>query len=79
MHGPLKKSSGGSKSLKDLALSELGVAIQGGSDEHSPIEDAKTAMQIYKKHRASWEGMRTLGIDDPDDYLNFLGLGFHYH
>lgn len=44
------------RSLKDLAAQELSVNIQ--QQEHCPIEDARAAMFIYKKHKKGWERNR---------------------
>lgn len=40
-------------SLKTLAQKILGIRIQGG--EHSSVEDAKTAMLLYRKAKNQWE------------------------
>jgi len=42
------------KKLKDLAREHLGLVIQGG--EHTPDEDAKAAMLLYRHKRREWEG-----------------------
>ncbi|VAI76113.1 unnamed protein product [Triticum turgidum subsp. durum] len=47
------RREGKRRSLKDLAAQELSVKIQ--QQEHCPIEDARAAMFIYKKHKKSWE------------------------
>ena len=41
------------KSLRALALEELGVRIQYG--EHCPVQDARAALYVYLKHRKRWE------------------------
>jgi RNA exonuclease 4 len=41
------------KALKKLALEYLDIEIQSG--EHCSIDDAKAALEIYKKHRTDWE------------------------
>ena len=51
---PLMMSMGrGSKprprSLRHLAESELGLTIQAG--EHSPVDDARSTLYLYHKHR----------------------------
>lgn len=48
-----KVTKGNTPSLKKLASEFLGVEIQSG--EHSSIEDAKTAMQIYQLFKKKWE------------------------
>jgi RNA exonuclease 4 len=40
-------------SLRDLALTELDLVIQTAA--HSPEEDARAALLIYKKFRREWE------------------------
>ena len=40
-------------SLKILCQHLLGLGIQGG--EHSPIEDAASAMKLYKQFHRQWE------------------------
>jgi len=46
-------SEGGTPSLKKLASRILGKTIQAGL--HDPLQDAWTAMQVYKTHQESWE------------------------
>ncbi len=41
------------QSLKNLAKQYLNKDIQSG--EHSSVEDAQCAMEIYKLHKAEWE------------------------
>lgn len=54
LYKPFKKISGGkTPSLKLLAKEYLNKSIQVG--EHSSIEDANTAMQIYLRHQECWE------------------------
>lgn len=36
------------KALKQLAASELGLAIQEG--QHSSVDDARAALYLYQKH-----------------------------
>ncbi|KQJ98141.1 RNA exonuclease 4 [Brachypodium distachyon] len=50
------RREGKRRSLKDLAAQELCVKIQ--QQEHCPIEDARAAMFIYKKHKKGWEKNR---------------------
>ncbi|KAK1608044.1 hypothetical protein QYE76_031717 [Lolium multiflorum] len=50
------RREGKRRSLKDLAAQELSVKIQ--QQEHCPIEDARAAMFIYKKHKKGWEKNR---------------------
>jgi hypothetical protein len=55
LHPKLMKWHNGklrSRSLKDLAASELGVVIQSG--EHSALEDARAALYIYQRHQHLW-------------------------
>lgn len=40
-----------SKSLKNVALEELGIKIQ--KDEHDPVQDARAALYVYHKHRCA--------------------------
>ncbi|XP_062192028.1 uncharacterized protein LOC133895609 [Phragmites australis] len=47
------RREGKRRSLKDLAAQVLGAKIQ--QNEHCPIEDARAAMFIYKKHKKAWE------------------------
>ncbi|KAH7651872.1 Exoribonuclease II protein [Dioscorea alata] len=49
---PLQRE-GRRRALKDLADEVLGVKIQ--RRQHCPIEDARAAMLIYKKHKKEWE------------------------
>ncbi|GLC37592.1 hypothetical protein PLESTB_001669900 [Pleodorina starrii] len=54
--GLMKELPGGRKvsaSLKDLAATHLGLAIQQG--EHSPVDDARAALYLYQKHHREWE------------------------
>jgi hypothetical protein len=46
-------SEGGTPSLKKLASRILGKTIHTGL--HDPLQDAWTAMQVYKTHQESWE------------------------
>ena len=50
------RTNGRTPSLKKLALEILGVSIQSG--EHSSIEDAKAAMQLYNLYQKEWEDHR---------------------
>ena len=43
----------GSRSLKELCASHLGLEIQGG--EHSSVDDARAALLLYKKCEVAWE------------------------
>ncbi|CAH2064881.1 unnamed protein product, partial [Iphiclides podalirius] len=53
---PFKKITNGSTpSLKRLAKEILGIDIQQG--EHSSVEDAKAAMQVYCTVAKAWESM----------------------
>lgn len=47
------RREGKRRSLKDLAAQVLCAKIQ--QNEHCPIEDARAAMFIYKKHKKGWE------------------------
>ena len=38
-----------SRSLRHLAETELGLSIQAG--EHSPVDDARSTLYLYHKHR----------------------------
>ncbi|XP_014234854.1 RNA exonuclease 4 isoform X3 [Trichogramma pretiosum] len=48
-----KVTNGNTPSLKKLAAALLGISIQSG--EHSSVEDARAAMQIYQMHKKEWE------------------------
>ena len=37
------------RSLRHLAETELGLSIQAG--EHSPVDDARSTLYLYHKHR----------------------------
>jgi len=43
------------RKLKDLAKERLGVDIQEFGKSHCPLEDARTALDLYKKTRTRWE------------------------
>ncbi|MGK3737096.1 MAG: hypothetical protein ACI8RD_004165 [Bacillariaceae sp.] len=43
------------RKLKDLVLEKLGKRIQVSGHPHSPYEDAKWAMNLYKSVRSDWE------------------------
>lgn len=43
------------RKLKDLAKEKLGKDIQESGKPHCPFEDAKTALDLYKKARNKWE------------------------
>lgn len=43
------------RKLKELAAEQLSQDIQLPGRPHSPIEDATTAMELYKKVRCKWE------------------------
>lgn len=43
------------RKLKDLAKEKLQKDIQMMGKSHSPTEDAKTALELYKCHRPRWE------------------------
>ena len=45
--------------LRDLAAEHLGLAIQDGS--HSPVDDARAALYLYKRHRKQWEAALARG------------------
>lgn len=49
-------TNGRTPSLKKLSSEILGVTIQSG--EHSSIEDAKAAMQLYNLYQKEWEDHR---------------------
>ncbi|SCU88879.1 LAFA_0E15038g1_1 [Lachancea sp. 'fantastica'] len=59
-HIPFRKKYAGGKtpSLKKLAKEVLGVDIQGA--EHSPIEDARATMLIYKADRKEFERLHKI-------------------
>lgn len=43
------------RKLKELALETLGMSIQIDGTAHSPVEDAKAALGLYKVARTDWE------------------------
>ena len=43
------------RKLKDLAKEFLEMEIQREGEEHSPIEDAKATMEVFKNFRQKWE------------------------
>lgn len=43
------------RKLKELAKEKLGRDIQVNTKAHSPVEDAKTALDLYKLVRRKWE------------------------
>lgn len=45
--------------LRDLAAEHLGLAIQDGA--HSPVDDARAALYLYKRHRKQWEAALARG------------------
>jgi len=59
LYKPFRSGLPGTKSrprkLKDLALEHLGMVIQEGREGHSPVEDARAALALYKKVRVAWE------------------------
>lgn len=59
-HLPFRKQYAGGKtpSLKKLAKEILGLDIQGA--EHSPIEDARATMLIYKSDRKEFERLHQI-------------------
>lgn len=48
-----RKQSHGAPALRDLALRELGLEIQGG--EHSSLEDARAAMMLFRREKGGIE------------------------
>ena len=59
LYKPFRSGLPGTKSrprkLKELALEHLGMVIQEGRGGHSPVEDARAALALYKKVREAWE------------------------
>jgi RNA exonuclease 4 len=47
------------RKLRDLAAEHLGLAIQDGA--HSPVDDARAALYLYKRFRKQWEAALTKG------------------
>lgn len=43
------------RKLKDLAMEKLGIEIQPFGRSHCPVEDANTALSIYKEFHDEWE------------------------
>lgn len=52
---PLAKMSFRPRKLKQLARERLGLNIQIEGKEHSPVEDARCALGLYKLARTDWE------------------------
>lgn len=52
---PLMRFNLQPRRLKELASVELGRSIQRDGIEHDSIEDARAAMEIYKRHQAGWD------------------------
>jgi len=46
-----------SRKLRDLATDKLGILIQETGQAHCPIEDAVTALQLYKLAQNEWEDL----------------------
>eukprot|EP00586_Coscinodiscus_wailesii_P000675 CAMPEP_0172483966 /NCGR_PEP_ID=MMETSP1066-20121228/11213_1 /TAXON_ID=671091 /ORGANISM="Coscinodiscus wailesii, Strain CCMP2513" /LENGTH=318 /DNA_ID=CAMNT_0013248187 /DNA_START=205 /DNA_END=1161 /DNA_ORIENTATION=- len=51
------------RKLKDLALQKLGVEIQVEGREHSPVEDAIAALELYKLASKKWEKLMEYKIN----------------
>ncbi|KAL7520055.1 hypothetical protein ACHAWX_004809 [Stephanocyclus meneghinianus] len=45
------------RKLKELAWDHLGRDIQAQGEAHNPVEDARTALRLYKSVRMQWELM----------------------
>jgi RNA exonuclease 4 len=45
------------RKLKDLVKERLGVCVQGSGKAHDSIEDARAALELYKKARPEWEAL----------------------
>lgn len=50
---PLQGPGGRPRSLKNLTKEVLGMDIQ--SAEHSPVEDARCTMMLYRQYQRQWE------------------------
>jgi len=50
------------RKLKDLCYEKLNLNIQNPGQAHSPIEDAKAALELYKQVRTKWEKAMTYKI-----------------
>jgi len=55
------------RKLKDLAKEKLGLDIQEVGRSHCPLEDAQTALDLYKKTRNKWEKAMEYKIKMPMD------------
>ncbi|KAM5291783.1 apoptosis-enhancing nuclease [Ctenodactylus gundi] len=59
--------SRGQASLKDLALRLLRKRIQVGRHGHSSVEDAATAMELYRLVEVQWEQQEANSVESPSD------------
>ena len=53
--GNWKARFGGARKLKDLAKQHLGRSIQVEGAPHDPAEDARSALDLYKKFAKEWD------------------------
>ena len=56
------------RKLKELAKLKLGREIQIVGEPHSPYEDAKAALDLYKKHYNKWEKAMQYKINKSQEY-----------
>jgi hypothetical protein len=43
------------RALRDVVRDELGKEIQAGMAGHDSVEDARSVLELYRKHRKRWE------------------------
>ena len=64
------------RALRHLAETELGLSIQAG--EHSPIDDARSALYLYHKHRKVCFGCKSyLSLMPPIGHICYQSFEVH--